>query len=326
MSFFKVATLLSGAVASVAGMQCLDQSGRPIDWWVIMKMPDGEDHAYHDSDSTSSELRIQGSSFTGALNHTMTQIYQQNSSSTGWIMYNDEFPDGTTKSAAHAKGVLGLEPESGFWLIHSTPRFPAGQSQGYFEFPENEDTYGQSYLCLSISSSQYEGIGDGLMINHVSVYDSNLPGAINSPNMQGVIDNTIGRDGPKTMDLKTQGGNHFKVFFKSKAWNDDLWDHFIAPTLKTNMIVETWMRPRMDSDCSDDYTVVNAKDLKLGSTSYRETQDHSKWGVATEDSWICIGDINRMTSQRKRGGGAACQQNSALADAIRGIVVDHDEC
>ena len=47
---------------------------------------------------------------------------------TGYVMWNDEFPGGDPPEwagGAHAKGVLGLGPTSGFYLLHSIPKFPS---------------------------------------------------------------------------------------------------------------------------------------------------------------------------------------------------------
>jgi deoxyribonuclease II len=50
--------------------------------------------------------------------------------------------------------------------------------------------------------------------------------------------------------------------------------------------------------------------------AWPETHDHAKWGIMTHSNWICVGDINRMISQRKRGGGAIAFQNEALWRAL----------
>ena len=39
------------------------------------------------------------------------------------------------------------------------------------------------------------------------------------------------------------------------------------------------------------------------------TKDHAKWAASVEPNWVCIGDINRQTSQEKRGGGVICFQD-----------------
>src|SRR5260370_30059536 len=50
-----------------------------------------------------------------------------------------------------------------------------------------------------------------------------------------------------------------------------------------------------------------------------ETHDHAKWGITTDSDWICVGDINRMISQEKRGGGTIAFQNQTLWQALSRI-------
>lgn len=54
--------------------------------------------------------------------------------------------------------------------------------------------------------------------------------------------------------------------------------------------------------------------------------DHSKWGVALSKEVVCFGDINRMTSQYKRGGGTTCFENKAIWQQFLNSVTDHDTC
>jgi hypothetical protein len=65
-------------------------------------------------------------------------------------------------------------------------------------------------------------------------------------------------------------------------------------------------RPLMPTYCRPQYVwdVMNVKNLSFGSgLVFDETKDHSKWGVTTDKRILCVGDINRMISQRNRGGG-----------------------
>jgi deoxyribonuclease-2 len=50
--------------------------------------------------------------------------------------------------------------------------------------------------------------------------------------------------------------------------------------------------------------------------AWPETHDHAKWGITLHEPWICVGDINRMISQRKRGGGTIAFQNRTLWQAL----------
>jgi len=68
---------------------------------------------------------------------------------------------------------------------------------------------------------------------------------------------------------------------------------------------------------------------KCACCRFKYTKDHSKIGLTTEATgvdWVCIGDINRMDSQAKRGGGTACLQDSTLWTAVNSAVFISDSC
>ena len=60
--------------------------------------------------------------------------------------------------------------------------------------------------------------------------------------------------------------------------------------------------------------------------SWQEPDAHSKWGVSATLPILCIGDINRMTTQFVRGGGAACLHNEALAYQFRKAITGTSSC
>lgn len=59
-----------------------------------------------------------------------------------------------------------------------------------------------------------------------------------------------------------------------------------------------------------------------------EKKDHSKWGVCTQggDNCYCAGDMNRATSQFKRGGGVVCMHNSLVNKAWKNTVTNKVLC
>ena len=99
---------------------------------------------------------------------------------------------------------------------------------------------------------------------------------------------------------------------------------------------------------------LNVMSISFGKGTERElnfkyTRDHCKWGISVDgdpsvalrgsgggghmvrggaavNSLVCVGDINRMTSQKKRGGGTACMRNPALWRAMRALVNSTDNC
>jgi hypothetical protein len=50
--------------------------------------------------------------------------------------------------------------------------------------------------------------------------------------------------------------------------------------------------------------------------TWPETHDHAKWGITVDSDWVCVGDINRMVSQEKRGGGTIALQDPTLWAAL----------
>jgi deoxyribonuclease-2 len=49
---------------------------------------------------------------------------------------------------------MAFDANGGFWLVHSVPRFPANTGSGvsYEGYPAYAATYGQSFLCMSMST------------------------------------------------------------------------------------------------------------------------------------------------------------------------------
>jgi deoxyribonuclease-2 len=114
----------------------------------------------------------------------------------------------------------------------------------------------------------------------------------------------------------------FQVIAKNREWNKDFWNELVGPTLDDDMDDETWIRgpipPIADSDGI--HKTFDIKYINLGplgiQLAWPETHDHAKWGITLHKPWICVGDINRMISQRKRGGGTIAFQNTTLWQAL----------
>ena len=62
--------------------------------------------------------------------------------------------------------------------------------------------------------------------------------------------------------------------------------------------------------------------------SWTVQQDHSKYGFGVQSSSLvtCVGDINRMCSQERRGGGALCFEDEGLHTAFLDVAYDVEPC
>ncbi len=58
---------------------------------------------------------------------------------------------------------------------------------------------------------------------------------------------------------------------------------------------------------------------------WNESQDHSKWAVLGS-KYSCFGDMNRMSSQWKRGGAFYCLDDPTLNAAMGKIITVSDTC
>jgi deoxyribonuclease-2 len=327
----------------------LADSGKPVDWWFIYKVPQlgpgvgsdaatGYEYVYYDSAIDSNpdprKRNVAPSPYVlnggkGALNFTLDSIFKnfkKPAASVGWILYNDEMPAVVKRRddghKGHTKGVIAFDTASktAFWLLHSWPKFAEPGAK-------NDPTpkYGQTYLCISLDLATASKIA-AQMAHHQEpqVY---FPNTANLPKTDPLylLAQPLAPNPPgdaDVIDLKSKAGMKFKVLAKNKEWNRDFWNEWVGPTLGDDMDSETWIRgpipPIADSDGI--HKTFDIKYINMGPLgihwAWPETHDHAKWGITLHEPWICVGDINRMISQRKRGGGAIAFQNQILWQAL----------
>jgi deoxyribonuclease-2 len=63
----------------------------------------------------------------------------------------------------------------------------------------------------------------------------------------------------------------------------------------------------------------------VGDITWEEPDDHSKW-VLARNAYACFGDMNRMSSQWKRGGSFFCFDNPSLVTALNRALIGEDRC
>ena len=331
-------------------ISALDENGKPVDWWFIYKVPQlnggassdeatGYEYVYYDStidqnkdhrDRNIAKSENVLNSDKGALNLTLDSVFahfKKPAPTTGWILYNDEMPadvgrhdDGTK---GHTKGVIVFDTESktAYWLLHSWPKFA---DPGATTDPTPK--YGQTYLCLSLDIDTARRIAT-LMFDHQEpqVYDVNTADLPEDDDLYKLAHGTAAHPKPLSgsIDLKSIGGLDFKVIAKNREWNKDFWNDLVVDILNDDMDDETWIRGPIPpvADTDGIHKTFDIKYINLGPMgahwAWPETQDHAKWGITLHLPWVCVGDINRMISQRKRGGGTIAFQNATLWKAFQ---------
>mmetsp|Transcript_17903 Transcript_17903/g.58500 ORF Transcript_17903/g.58500 Transcript_17903/m.58500 type:complete len:374 (+) Transcript_17903:3-1124(+) len=341
----------ASAPDSSSGVGCRDESGKPVDWWAALKFPNGFEYTYIDA-NYAAEHPSEASGFrksTGtladadnALGHTLAGIYTGDSG-VGYFLYNDEDPDEVKhNSRGHTKGVVGLDKSGGFWLVHSTPRFPTFPSRGPYEGMQDfTKKYGQSFLCMSLDLAVLDSLAPQFQLTFPAIFESKMPDTL-AKEVPGLVDVIGGahETAPKSnvVPIVTKAGNRmFNSFAKNVKWDQELYEDLIAPFYASSLLVETWMNGRnpCPTYCPPQfsYGAVNIRELNVDGTDWKETQDHSKWAVSFDLSAAdprtkvaCIGDINRQMSQATRGGGTVCFEDDLLWRSFSSFVTAHDTC
>ena len=339
--------------------------GKPVDWFFMYKLPidigphpktTGFEYLYMDAGVQALKLSpVTMDHDACAVALTLAQVF--NDAGMGYVLWNDEQPPTPANpkpqdngGLAHSKGILGFSKatNSGFYLLHSTPRFPA---VGVDDLPLDEDQYGQTYLCITVDYATANQIADVLRVHHnVQVYGSNLADAAATDAVALLatkVRATVPAE-PAAVPIQTIGGQSLEFFGKNKAWSEpakgqavgkDFWSDLVGPTLKVTLNVETWRRGTVfseldadpDSGISDGLDTEDVLALDLTPIAYPGykwpfSKDHAKWGISeaaatgqTQRHYVIIGDINRQVSQENRGGGGLCIENEALWRALHQI-------
>jgi deoxyribonuclease-2 len=316
----------------------LDEGGKPVDWWFIYKVPKltqnantnnatGYEYAYFDANAdkvVKSPYRLdQGK---GALNLTLNSVFARPAATTGWILYNDEKPPSAPgpddSNLGHTKGVIAFDTASktAFWLLHSWPKYAARGAPGM-----PTPMYGQTFLCISLDIATADKIATNMLtLQQPQCY---LPqaGCLGTSGGLYALTQPLPPNPPAAAEMityKSIGGMDFRVLAKNREWGKDFWNGFVGPELGADMDDETWIRGPIPpvADTDGIHKTFDIKFINLGPLglhfAWPETLDHAKWGITVDSDWICVGDINRMISQRKRGGGTIAFQNHTLWQAL----------
>jgi len=178
-----------------------------------------------------------------------------------------------------------------------------------------------------------------------------VPTAYNTPqSFQNLINGQF-TTGTSTLLYQTSDATAFMCFGKNGETGSDLWEDYVAPGLSTGLNVESWcggdfsdspgcqpsncagqpiVNPSVpqqgESTYAFDSVCIESLDFGNGN-SFATSLNHCKFAIASGNGspWVCLGDINRQTTQRLRGGGAICFKHatfySLMSSAISSLNV-----
>jgi deoxyribonuclease II len=130
----------------------------------------------------------------------------------------------------------------------------------------------------------------------------------------------------------SMASTNFKIIYKNGYINGSIFEDGITAMLNSDLLAESWGRPIQDPWCGDSdnpHCTGNSEMIQFEEGfEWKRTQDHAKWAVPIRDGveFSCLGDMNRMVSQWKRGGGFYCIQSERLRSALRNLIVEQETC
>lgn len=280
---------------------CKDEPVPPIPFVpcivkMALKVPHGTKGVYYHENQKH---------FTGCDINEWVQSLYHHATWTGWIVYNDDAADEKVcGSDAHAKGILAWNATHVSWLVHSVPNFPrsfTGSTISPIESPEH--MYGQSFMYV-------ERPADNAFLTNVitQLYhmDAHINMKQNEPHVpiksSDLIRTVVFSD--TVTHISKSPSHHIDIYGEHLTMYSNEW------------LIQTWKRGH---PITKESTIKDITHLCVHGTAYKGSQDHSKWGVCPEYIWV--GDLNRMQSQAKRGGGGFLVKDKNRSEELMRICV-----
>jgi len=323
-------------------LECINPNGHVVDWYVILLFPRSSEksgilsYGYYDNTSTALKYYSYDKESFPPLDFTNLNSLSE---ITNYIFWNDDRStegkiDKAAESKGHSKGGLIYNKTSGKYIMHSLPRFPrrTDENEVIKDLPDNAGIYGQHFLCISLHTNEILKLLDHLIIINPSIVYSHgdkdrvgLKTQVIEQLLSGKADRSRASSG--SIKLKSNLGREFDIFTKGNGSPDLPYDSIIPNEYGSSIFVETWSKPEMlDIICDTKYKVKNVLSLKFGKYEYTRDNEHSKWAVLDKKSVSCYSDLNRIASQKRRGGMAICINDENLANIMRAGIKDYEEC
>jgi deoxyribonuclease-2 len=232
-------------------LSAIDKDGNPVDWWLAYKVPKltqdantsngAGEHVYYDSNVGKAGKSSYLSGCQGALDLTLSFVFDDPADTTGWIIYNDEMPVSIGGSLEHIKGLIAFDTKSktAFWLLHSRSKCPEPESDGMPML-----IYGQTVLCISLDMETASKIIEQIS-NHQEpqVYLPSIAAILDRNDEFCLFTQRLNLSVPEdseALDCISRGGLNFKVIAKKHKWGKEFWFDLMGATLGLDIDGEMW--------------------------------------------------------------------------------------
>lgn len=206
--------------------------------------------------------------------------------------------------------------------MHSFPEFPSIIKGGKIDekIKDSQLKYGQNMVCVTLSLIDLKRLIKAVYFSKPKIfYKYNFFLEEAHENYKNNINSGFESVGFYSHQL------NFTYLSKNSESNLLIWDDILTFHFQTGLLVESWGRPYSKPKCIQKQT-LNIKEISTSTSTWKSTQDHSKWAVGQSSDLLCFGDMNRMDSQLKRGGGALCVKDSNIYLQFLSIIKSIEPC
>lgn len=99
-------------------------------------------------------------------------------------------------------------------------------------------------MCLSLTVGEINIVGKQLLYNEPELYETKITASLGKlyPNFVQLINHNTISEPPfwNQESIKTRNGVVFEVFAKTGKFAKDLYEDWVAPTIDSDLYVETW--------------------------------------------------------------------------------------
>lgn len=295
-------TLLASIVTATS-LSCKDEQGADVGSWVLLKFPQSTSYVYN-TDQTPSPYSLNDTA-NGALSHTIQQLWS--AITPNYVLYNDGPPYATTYnfSVAHAKAALMWDATTAIAILHSIPKYPVGPEEAptYIGLLQNAWEYAQHVSCTTIPLQDLPAFLAALQSLNPLVYEGAFPSHTTS--------------NPQTCQYIPIADRI--LITKPAAYQVDIWATCVSQHFQSDLQVMSWIHGTMDGTVTNGTTTMDIAQITYPfGTTYTEWDNHAKWAIG-EQPLVCIGDLNRVETQKVRSGAALCWKDVATWEALNAI-------